>query len=76
MNHCAVCGGILEGWGSNPDPLATGDNDRCCRECDLRFVIPARILQLGPTACAIVRGVAEVGRALVDQHKLIPSHKE
>ena len=46
---CCICGRPIEeeanGWnyGHNPDPVATGPDDRCCGVCDWFVVQPARI---------------------------------
>ena len=37
---CAICQGTFEQFGNNPDPF---EGDRCCNECDQKYVIPARI---------------------------------
>lgn len=40
---CCLCGKRIEGQGNNPYPLKrTG---RCCDECNIEKVIPARILK-------------------------------
>ena len=40
---CCICHCEFTGWGNNPDPYPTEDgNDRCCDECNMNFVIPAR----------------------------------
>lgn len=37
--RCAICGGPIEGYGNNADPLAKG---KCCDRCNAK-VISARI---------------------------------
>lgn len=41
--RCCLCGHEFTGWGNNPWPLATGEEDRCCDQCNELKVIPARI---------------------------------
>lgn len=49
---CCICAGPVEpwphdnGWGNIPDPLCEcqGDDAVCCRDCDRRYVQPARAL--------------------------------
>lgn len=43
---CAICGKENEGWGNNPYPVKTNYEDRCCDDCNTKFVIPARIMLL------------------------------
>lgn len=43
---CSICGKIFTGWGNNPWPVTTGENDTCCDECNDTKVIPARIKNL------------------------------
>jgi hypothetical protein len=51
---CCLCGELCEPWptpgggriygyGNNPDPLGTNDDDRCCALCNDTKVIPARL---------------------------------
>lgn len=52
---CCICGKPIEDYGNNPDGAAWkkedgsiefgqfGPEDRCCNECDSRYVIPGRI---------------------------------
>ena len=39
-NVCVICGTPLNGYGNNADPVADG---RCCDDCNIAFVIPARM---------------------------------
>lgn len=42
---CCLCGKEKEGFGNNPYPLCK-ENDfesRCCDDCNISLVIPARI---------------------------------
>ena len=43
---CCICGGTYKQWGNNPAPLPYEEGDKCCDACDLRFVIPIRMLRL------------------------------
>ena len=57
--HCCICGKEFEGWGNNPDGAAwkTHDGeielpefeplDRCCDECNAKYVVPGRIYRMG-----------------------------
>lgn len=40
---CVICGEPIQGYGNNAEPYKSG---RCCDACNLKFVIPARIVQL------------------------------
>ena len=42
---CCLCGGKFEGWGNNPEPLRQS-NLKCCDDCNMKFVIPARLLAI------------------------------
>lgn len=55
---CIICGKEIEGWGNNPDgavwrdeegnivELAYEPDDRCCDECNSKYVIPGRIYRM------------------------------
>lgn len=44
---CCICGKECENqWGNNPYPLSKNENDRCCDECNMQYVIAARMLHL------------------------------
>lgn len=55
---CCICNRIGEGWGNNPDGAMwkTSDGevveprfkaeDRCCDECNTRYVIPGRLYKM------------------------------
>lgn len=44
---CCICHKEFTGWGNNPDPYKPEDgNDSCCDECNMNFVIPARISEI------------------------------
>lgn len=40
---CCICGEEIEGYGNNAEPYKTG---RCCDECNIHFVIPARLVAM------------------------------
>lgn len=46
VKKCSICGKEFEGWGNNPYPVTKGEDDRCCDECNMLYVIPARIASL------------------------------
>jgi hypothetical protein len=39
---CSLCGVPFNGWGNNPAPLGEV-SERCCDDCNARFVLPARL---------------------------------
>ena len=41
--YCVLCGGFFYGYGNNPYPLATEEDDECCDMCNATKVIPARL---------------------------------
>lgn len=46
---CNLCGNTFEGWGNNPYPLCKEEEigeARCCDECNMTKVIPARLANL------------------------------
>jgi len=55
---CCICGKPIEGFGNNPDGALwrteEGDiegrdfkpNERCCDECNMKYVIPGRMYRL------------------------------
>lgn len=43
---CCICGTHCIGYGNNPWPVNKNENDRCCNDCNIEVVIPARIAQL------------------------------
>lgn len=43
--YCVLCGEFYYGYGNNPYPLAVGENDECCNDCNDTKVIPARLAQ-------------------------------
>lgn len=49
MHICCICGKEYNGYGNNPYPVGWdiySEDDRCCDECNRKYVIPARIAKL------------------------------
>lgn len=46
MLKCCICDKKIVGYGNNPYPVVDDDNARCCDECNLYYVIPARLARL------------------------------
>jgi hypothetical protein len=44
--RCAICHDSYVGWGNNSWPVTNG---RCCNECNLFVVVPARLRMLRET---------------------------
>ena len=41
---CCLCGIECEGYGNDPSPIETqNEDDQCCDECNLTKVVPTRI---------------------------------
>lgn len=40
--YCTLCGEYFFGYGNNPYPLASSE-DQCCDTCNINKVIPARL---------------------------------
>lgn len=45
-NACCICGKEYEGHGNNPQPVVMDDDARCCDECNMNVVLPARIRKM------------------------------
>ena len=43
---CSICGKEFNDWGNNPYPVTKGEDDKCCDDCNMEYVIPARIEEL------------------------------
>ena len=41
---CCICGKVFEGYGNDPWPVR--EEGRCCDDCNIKIVVPARIAQL------------------------------
>lgn len=46
INICCICGNKFKGFGNNPWPLSENVDDRCCDDCNLDEVIPARVSKM------------------------------
>ena len=46
LKKCCICGKEFVGWGNNPYPVVKDEDARCCDDCNMEFVIPARIAEL------------------------------
>ena len=42
---CCLCGKEFEGYGDNPAPVdgIYGNSNKCCSNCNMTFVLPARM---------------------------------
>ena len=43
---CCICGDEFEGRGNNPAPVVTDEDAKCCDDCNLASVIPARFSEI------------------------------
>lgn len=43
MKKCSICGRMFSGYGHNPEPVKRWIDGSCCGECNIKYVIPARI---------------------------------
>lgn len=41
---CCICGIEFAGWGNNPEPVR--HDGECCDQCNMLYVIPARLEEL------------------------------
>ena len=41
--RCCICGELFSEYGNNPDPLGSIE-DKCCDDCNSRFVVPVRLI--------------------------------
>ncbi len=55
---CCICGKEFEGYGNSPYPVNKNTEARCCSECNINVVIPARIERL--------RELDEVGKYVIN----------
>lgn len=46
-DNCCICGEPVEGYGNNPEPFMSVEAGVCCDACNLKFVIPARLAEIG-----------------------------
>ena len=61
--QCCICTTYVNEYGNNPDPFP---GDRCCDDCNSRFVVPARVIRCGPIVLSTVRRFAVLGRVFVN----------
>ena len=45
-NICCICGETFTGYGNNPYPVVKDESARCCDDCNISVVIPARLEEL------------------------------
>ena len=43
---CCICGKTFTGYGNNLYPVSKNAHDRCCDQCNLDTVIPARLMEM------------------------------
>lgn len=43
---CCICGREHEGWGNNPWPVNKDPDARCCDDCNVYTVVPARLWEI------------------------------
>ena len=43
---CCICGKTFNGYGNNPYPVSKDENAKCCDQCNLDAVIPARLMEM------------------------------
>ena len=41
---CCICGENFNDFGNNPWPVNNDEDAKCCDECNINYVIPARIM--------------------------------
>lgn len=44
---CSICESEFEGFGNNPAPFPSDNDERCCDDCNSRFVVPVRMINMG-----------------------------
>ena len=71
-HECCICLRGFSGHGCNPAPFGES-GDRCCTECDDRFVTPVRILvglrPLNPKMEQFLCAIAKYGNFVVEQKR-------
>lgn len=63
---CSICGHAFTEFGNNPAPFPWDKDERCCDDCNTRFVVP---LRLTPTAANektinFLTRIAQIGKGL------------
>ena len=43
---CCICGKTFNGYGNNPYPVSKDESAKCCDQCNLDAVIPARLMEM------------------------------
>jgi hypothetical protein len=71
--QCCICAREFTGMGNNPEPF---HGDRCCEECDDRFVTPCRMLladggKLNEKLEVFLKALAKYGNFVRDAKKTI-----
>ena len=60
VKRCCICGAVIEDFGNNPDPISFGEeNERCCDDCNERFVIPLRWNRMTKHYKAVMKDLEE-----------------
>ena len=69
---CCICGDEFSEYGNNPEPLGRWP-DRCCNDCNNRFVIPVRVMfgrdDLDDNTIKVLCRIAGLGKAFAWQHE-------
>jgi hypothetical protein len=61
---CSICEEEFSGFGNNPEPFA---GDRCCDECNDRFVIPTRMVfgrNAERSVSRVLTRIVQIGRVV------------
>lgn len=77
--RCCICGeNRAENsavWGNNPEPFGEG-TDRCCDDCNDRFVVPVRIIfgraYHNKSMLNVLSMLAAYGKSFADKHRKRP----
>ena len=43
---CCICGKPIKDWGNDPWPVVKDEGSECCDECNMLYVVPARLMKL------------------------------
>jgi hypothetical protein len=69
---CSICRESVEktrfNFGNNPEPFPFESGQKCCDDCNQRFVIPLRILAgrtADPVILSLLAKIAQLGRVFV-----------
>lgn len=55
---CCLCGNLYIGYGNNPYPLSLNESDKCCNDCNMNLVLPARIIGI-KSPCDLINKIRE-----------------